>query len=278
MKNVEVKYNVNLKDYTTIKIGGIAKRLFLPKTQEEVKYLIDKYHPIIIGEGSNVLFNDERTYDDVMVLKYFKEIKRIDDTIVASAGMRLIDVCLFALKEGLTGIEFAYGIPGSVGGAIIMNAGAYGGEMKDVVHEVKTLRNSFKNEECEFSYRNSKFSNNREFVVEVTFHLYPKDKELIEMKMNELIQKRIEKQPLDKYSAGSTFKRGKDFYASLLINDCGLKGYRVNEASVSLKHAGFLINEGNASFDDFMNLIKQVQKIVFDKTNKELECEVKVIQ
>ena len=276
MKNVEVKYNVNLKDYTTIKIGGIAKRLFLPKTQEEVKYLIDNYHPIIIGEGSNVLFNDEHTYDDVMVLKYFKEIKRIDDTIVASAGMRLIDVCLFALKEGLTGIEFAYGIPGSVGGAIIMNAGAYGGEVKDIVSEVVTTKTQYSNNQCLVGYRHSIFSDNGECVLYATFKLKRGNRLNIAKRMLELMEKRVLRQPLDKYSAGSTFKRGFNFYASKIIDECGLRGYGTGDAKVSHKHTGFLINDGNATYREFMKLVKEVQDHVFSKTGKRLECEIKI--
>ena len=160
----------------------------------------------------------------------------------------------------------------------MMNAGAYGGEMKDVIVKVQSDKQFYEKEACDFGYRHSVFSNSNECILKGYFQLKKGDKSLIHMKMKELIQKRIEKQPLDKYSAGSTFKRGKDFYASQLINDCELKGYHVNDASVSMKHAGFLINEGNASFDDFMNLIEKVQEIVYDKTNKRLECEVKIIQ
>ena len=154
----------------------------------------------------------------------------------------------------------------------------HGGEMKDVIAKVQSDRQFYDKEECDFGYRHSVFSDSNECILKGYFQLKKGDKTLIHMKMKELIQKRIEKQPLDKYSAGSTFKRGKDFYASQLINDCQLKGYHVNDASVSMKHAGFLINEGNASFDDFMNLIEKVQEIVYDKTNKKLECEVKIIQ
>ena len=143
---------------------------------------------------------------------------------------------------------------------------------------MKTDKQYHDKSDCDFDYRHSIFSDSDECILKGYFQLKKGDKSLICQKMKDLLQKRIDKQPLDKYSAGSTFKRGKDFYASQLISDCQLKGYRVNEASVSLKHAGFLINEGNASYDDFITLIEKVQEIVYEKTNKKLECEVKIIR
>ena len=251
--------------------------MYFPKNEEEVKEVL-ALNPIILGCGSNVLIDDRKEYEHAMILTKFNQITLDGNVIIADAGAKLMDVCLFAYEHGLTGLEFAYGIPGSVGGAIMMNAGAYGGEMKDVIAKVQSDRQFYDKGECDFGYRHSVFSDSNECILKGYFQLKKGDKTLIHMKMKELIQKRIEKQPLDKYSAGSTFKRGKDFYASQLINDCQLKGYHVNDASVSMKHAGFLINEGNASFDDFMNLIEKVQEIVYDKTNKKLECEVKIIQ
>lgn len=277
MEKIETRKNESLKKYTTLHIGGISRNIYLPKNEEEVKEVF-KLNPIILGCGSNVLIDDKKEYEHVMVLTQFNQIVLEGETIIADAGAKLMEVCQFAYEHGLTGLEFAYGIPGSVGGAIMMNAGAYGGEIKEVIASVKTDRKYYDKLECDFDYRHSVFSDLDECILKGSFQLKKGDKALIKERMDELMQKRVEKQPLDQYSAGSTFKRGKDFYASLLISECGLKGYRVNEASVSLKHAGFLINEGNASFDDFMTLIKQVQKIVFDKTNKELECEVKIIQ
>lgn len=277
MKKIEIIKNESLKNYTTLHIGGNCKNLYFPKNEEEVKEVL-AFNPIILGCGSNVLIDDKKEYEHAMILTKFNHITLDGNVIIADAGAKLMDVCLFAYEHGLTGLEFAYGIPGSVGGAIMMNAGAYGGEMKDVVVKVQSDKQFYEKEACDFGYRHSVFSNSNECILKGYFQLKKGDKSLIHMKMKELIQKRIEKQPLDKYSAGSTFKRGKDFYASQLINDCELKGYHVNDASVSMKHAGFLINEGNASFDDFMNLIEKVQEIVYDKTNKRLECEVKIIQ
>ena len=277
MKKIEIIKNESLKKYTTLHIGGNCKNVYFPKNEEEVKEVL-AFNPIILGCGSNVLIDDKKEYEHAMILTKFNHITLDGNVIIADAGAKLMDVCLFAYEHGLTGLEFAYGIPGSVGGAIMMNAGAYGGEMKDVIMKVQSDKQFYDKEECDFGYRHSVFSNSNECILKGYFQLKKGDKSLIHMKMKELIQKRIEKQPLDKYSAGSTFKRGKDFYASQLINDCELKGYHVNDASVSTKHAGFLINEGNASFDDFLNLIEKVQEIVYDKTNKRLECEVKIIQ
>ena len=269
--------NISLKNYTTLNIGGMCKHVFFPSKLDEIKYVLENYSPVILGCGSNVLINDEIEYESAMILTSFNKITRNGNKVIAEAGARLMDVCLFALTEGLGGLEFAYGIPGSVGGAMVMNAGAYGGEMKDVVDHVVTLNKKYSNHECQFDYRKSIFSNNHELVIETTFNLYPKEKELIEMKMKELISKRIEKQPIDKYSAGSTFKRGKDFYASQIINECNLKGYSVNDAKVSEKHSGFLINENNASYKDFKKLVQEVQKKVYNEKHKELECEIKII-
>ncbi len=279
LKKLNILYveNISLKDFTTLHIGPMAKLILFPSNESEVHQILSLCHPLILGKGSNVLINDEKEIEVVMVLRDFKKIERVGTVIYAQAGALLMDVCLFALKEGLGGLEFAYGIPGSVGGAVLMNAGAYGGEMKDVICEVKTDQHIYKQKECHFDYRHSIFSENHECILLAGFQLKEKNRELIEMKMQELIDKRRQKQPLDQYSAGSTFKRGNDFYASQLINECHLKGYHVNDAQVSTKHAGFLINKKEASFRDFMELIKQVQKIVYEKTQKNLECEVKII-
>ena len=272
----EIK-NIELKHFTTLNIGGLCKHVFFPENEEEIRSILSQYDPIVLGCGSNVLINDEIVYDSAMVLTHFNKIYRVNNSVIAQAGARLMDVCLFAYSEGFGGLEFAYGIPGSVGGAIMMNAGAYGGEIKEVVSQVISTKKEYTNEECEFDYRHSIFTDSNECILQATFDLYPKEKSLIHMKMKELIDKRIEKQPLDQHSAGSTFKRGKDFYASQLINECNLKGYHVKDAMVSEKHAGFLINKKEASYQDFCQLIKDVQRIVYEKTNKKLECEVKII-
>ena len=278
MNKIEIRKDEYLKEYTTLHIGGKCKKIFFPKNEEEVKKILAVYQPIILGNGSNVLISDEREFETAMILTQMNHIECHKDMIIADAGAKLMDVCLFAYQKGLSGLEFAYGIPGSTGGAILMNAGAYGGEISDVVERVKTIKKEYSKEECAFKYRHSIFSDNDECITKAVFRLKKVDPEMIRMKMKELIAKRIEKQPLDQYSAGSTFKRGPDFYASQLINDCNLKGYRVGDAAVSEKHAGFLINRGHASFHDFLTLIQKVQKIVYEKTSKKLECEIKIIE
>ena len=278
MNKIEIRKDEYLKEYTTLHIGGKCKKIFFPKNEEEVKKILAVYQPIILGNGSNVLISDEREFETAMILTQMNHIECHKDMIIADAGAKLMDVCLFAYQKGLSGLEFAYGIPGSTGGAILMNAGAYGGEISDVVERVKTIKKEYSKEECAFKYRHSIFSDNDECITKAVFRLKKGDPEMIRMKMKELIAKRIEKQPLDQYSAGSTFKRGSDFYASQLINDCNLKGYRVGDAAVSEKHAGFLINRGHASFHDFLTLIQKVQKIVYEKTSKKLECEIKIIE
>lgn len=274
---IEIRKNEYLKKYTTLNIGGLCKHVYFPKDEEEVKEVLT-LNPLILGCGSNVLIDDKQTFEHALILTKFNQIYLDGNIIIADAGAKLMDVCLFAYEHGLSGLEFAYGIPGSVGGAIMMNAGAYGGEIKDVIVGVKSNIDYYEKNKCDFSYRYSVFTNSNECILKGYFKLKKEDKSIIYMKMNELLNKRIEKQPLDQHSAGSTFKRGEDFYASQLINECQLKGFHVNDASVSMKHAGFLINEGNASFDDFMNLIEKVQEIVYDKTKKKLECEIKIIQ
>lgn len=277
LKGVKILQNQSLKEYTTLHIGGHCRYLFLPKSEEEILSILKVTNPIILGRGSNVLINDEKEYESVMVLNEFNQIERMGDTLVCEAGARLMDVCLFAAQNELTGLEFAYGIPGSVGGAIMMNAGAYGGEIRDIVKSVKGSERTYSKEECDFGYRHSIFTDSKECILKVVFQLRKGQSDQILLKMKELIKKRMEKQPLDKYSAGSTFKRGKDFYASLLISECGLKGMSVRDAKVSTKHAGFLINEKNATYHDFKELIEKVQHIVYEKTGKQLECEIKVI-
>ena len=182
MKNIEVRRNESLKQYTTLHIGGNCKNIYFPGNEEEVKEIL-KLNPIILGCGSNVLIDDTREFECAMVLTKFNQITLEGNTIIADAGAKLMDVCLFALEHGLTGLEFAYGIPGSVGGAIVMNAGAYGGEIKDVIVGVKTDKQYYENKECDFRYRNSKFSNSNECIFKGYFQLEKGDKSIIQMKM-----------------------------------------------------------------------------------------------
>ena len=186
------------------------------------------------------------------------------------------------LKQSISGFEFAAGIPGSIGGAIRMNAGAYGGEMKDIVKDVTVLNEKgeisvLTNEECEFSYRHSRFTDSKEIVIKVTLKLPLGNEAEIKAKMDEYDQSRREKQPLNLPSAGSTFKRGSDFITAKLIYECGLKGYTSGDAQVSTLHAGFVVNLGNATAQDVLNVVNHVKQVVLEKTGKQIELEVELL-
>lgn len=205
-----------------------------------------------------------------------------EDTIRCFAGVPLVKLCGFALDNGLGGLEFAYGIPGSVGGAVYMNAGAYGGEMKDVLASVTALDingniHEYSADELEMSYRHSRFTDSGEVILSAEFRLQKADKNSIKARMSELMEKRRSKQPLEFPSAGSTFKRPEGAYAAQLIEECGLKGFTVGNAQVSEKHSGFVINRGGASFDDVMAVIAEVKRTVAEKTGYRLECEPIII-
>ena len=208
-----------------------------------------------------------------------KTIRLLDEThIFAEAGSSLTAVCLFAKNNSLSGLEFAYGIPGSVGGALYMNAGAYGGEMSDVVESAKSLDNGKlverKVDEIDLSYRHSVYTGNNEIIVGVTFKLEKGNLDEIEEKMNTLMQKRKTSQPLDFPSGGSTFKRPEGYFAAALIDECGLKGLSVGGAEVSRKHAGFVINRENATCCDVLDLIQKIKDAVFEQKGVKLETEV----
>ena len=213
----------------------------------------------------------------------FSEITILDDcTIRAQAGAAMSRLCRVALDNGLSGLEFAYGIPGTVGGGIYMNAGAYGGEMKDVLVSVTAMdRNgelhTYTPAQLELTYRRSRFSHTDEIIVSGDFKLAHGDKAEIEAKMNELMARRKDKQPLEYPNAGSTFKRPEGQFAGKLIQDCGLRGATVGGAQVSEKHCGFVINKGGATSADIKELIAQIQKTVYEKTGFYLECEVRII-
>ena len=282
--------NEPLKKYTTFKIGGKVSCAVFPKGSAEIK-IISKFlnenniKNIILGNGSNILINDENIEGCAVILgKEMSKIKLISETeIYAQAGASLSAVCLFALEHSLTGLEFAYGIPGTVGGAVRMNAGAYGGEIKDVFSSCSYV--SKNNDICtadinkaKFSYRHSAFVNSGAIIADCVFSLKKGEPSEIEGKMRELMQKRKTSQPLEYPNAGSTFKRPEGAFAGKLIEDCGLKGYCIGNACVSEKHAGFVVNKGNASFNEVYDLIRYIQKTVKEKTGFVLETEVEIIK
>ena len=279
-----------LAKYTTFKIGGKARLIILPCDEHACAYLVKtavenniKY--FVLGNGSNILCSD-KGYDGVIFMlgAAFRDITLSGENIItAGAGASLAGVCIFAQRKSLSGLEFAFGIPGTIGGAIYMNAGAYGGEIGLITKEVRALDKSgnlhrFKADQIGFGYRKSLFQNDEFVIVGADFKLIAGDKDEISAKMNELMEKRREKQPLEYPSAGSTFKRPAGQFAGKLIEDCGLRGYSIGGAQVSEKHCGFIINKDNAAFDDVMKLITYVQQTVLEKTGYNLECEVRILK
>ena len=283
----EVLQNADMRQYTTLKLGGTADWLAFPRSAAEIAELFAEAGaaglPVtVIGHGSNVLVLDGGIRGLVIrIEKNMKNIRREGNRLTAAAGAMLGAVAGFAAENGLTGLEFASGIPGTVGGAVTMNAGAYGGEMKDVVVRVDSIlpdgtEMSLSGEEMRFGYRRSAVKDLNLIVTEVTMELAEGDPAAIRAKMSELNRQRAEKQPLDVPSAGSTFKRPEGFYAAALIDQCGLKGYSVGGAQVSMKHAGFLVNSGDSS-RDYLELVRTVQRIVRERAGVELEPEIRII-
>ena len=284
--NCEYICDEAMSRHTSFKIGGSADIFIMPRNENDVVDIINfckaenvKYY--IVGNGSNLLISDEGLRGAVISFgKQFGDIVVKGDTVTAQAGALLSTVCRFACDNSLGGLEFAFGIPGSVGGAVFMNAGAYGGEMKDVIVSVRAL---FPNGEIRdisvyeagFGYRTSAFQSSGAVILSADFKLAPRKRNDIEADMNDIINRRKDKQPLEWPSAGSAFKRPQNGYAAELIDRCGLKGFTVGGAQVSEKHAGFVINRGGASCEDVLLLLDKVRSIVFDKTGIMLEAEIK---
>lgn len=306
--------NENMKKYTTFRVGGNADILIKVKDVKELMHCIkvaDRYYlPVtIIGNGSNILVKDSGISGLVIKIEFDKiEIDKQQKfaIVTVGAGVKLMKLAQDLLNNGISGFEFASGIPGTIGGAVKMNAGAYGTEMKDIIVSTKCLelkkdnkpvrKNNIddieitepgsnidennivelNNKEQEFRYRNSVFSNKKYIVLETTLKLPYGNKDEIKARMEEFSKLRKEKQP-DLPSAGSTFKRGEDFITAKLIDECGLKGYKIGGAQVSEKHAGFIVNTGNATAEDIIDLIDYVKKVVYEKTGKKVELEVEIL-
>ena len=279
--------NAPMSEHTTLKLGGPADYLVFPRSEDEINALFSEagaYNlPVtVIGHGSNLLVLDGGIRGLVICIgKNMRKVTREGHTITAQAGAMLGSAAVEAADAGLTGLEFASGIPGTVGGGVTMNAGAYGGEMAQVVTKVRGIYPGGKavtltREEMDFGYRHSAVTEKNLIVTEVTFELQEGNPAEIRAKMSELNAKRAEKQPLDVPSAGSTFKRPEGFFAAALIDQCGLKGYSVGGAHVSMKHAGFLVNTGTSS-KDFLELMQKVQQIVEERVGVKLEPEIRII-
>ena len=275
--------------HTTFQIGGPADRFLTVENAAQLQGLLSCLRQagipyLVLGKGSNLLVSDKGIRGAVLHLGGdFKKVEVLTDgrTLRAGAGAPLASVCALARERSLTGLEFAWGIPGSVGGGAYMDAGAYGGEMRDVVSRVLHLGpdgapGEARGEELCFGYRKSRYTGGEDIITAVEFTLQPGDPAAIAGKMEELMARRKDKQPYDMPSAGSVFKRPQNGFAAALIEQCGLKGRRVGGAQVSEKHAGFIVNTGGAACQDVLELISIIQKTVEERTGTRLECEVRV--
>lgn len=288
--NCVVRYDEPLKSHTTFKIGGNCIALIEPREISDIIEAVkicrkNNIKFFVIGNGSNLLVPDEGYNGVIIKLKSeFSKIEVEGDYLIVNSGAKLSEVYPIAYENSLTGFEFASGIPGTIGGAIFMNAGAYGGEMKDIVESVEVLDldnfelKELKNEDLDFSYRKSIIQRKNYIITSIKLKLKNGNKEEINAVYEDLRDRRNSKQPLNFGSAGSTFKRPEGHFASKLIEDAGLKGYHINDAWVSEKHSGFIVNKGNASFKEVMELIEYVQKVVFEKFGVKLETEVRILK
>ncbi len=282
--------NERLADHISFKVGGPCPLLIEPKNENHLKDIITEIRKenipfAVLGNGTNVLVSDGGI--DKVIVKIGDEMTRLslegEDVISCSAGTKVVTLCKFALEKSLSGLEFAYGIPGTCGGAVFMNAGAYGGEVKDVLSEITYLTpdselKTMSAEEAELSYRHSVFKENGCIVVSAKFKLKKAPKEEIKNAMTDFLSRRKDKQPLEYPSAGSTFKRPEGHYAGALIEQCGLKGKTVGGAQISEKHAGFLINKNNATAKDITDLITLTRETVKKETGVTLEPEVIILR
>ena len=281
--------NEPMASHTSFKVGGPCPIMVFPKSNEDIKAFVlackeENLRYFILGNGSNILVVDKGFPGVVIALGTdFSEVLVNETSITAQAGASLAKVCKTALANSLTGLEFAFGIPGTVGGAVYMNAGAYGGEMVQVVTAVTCLTPEgeivrYTVENLGLGYRTSRFKTSKEIILSVEISLQDGNKEEIKAKMDELMERRKSRQPLEYPSAGSTFKRPEGTFAGLVIEQSGLKGFSEGGAQISEKHANFVINTGNATAAEILTLIEHTKLIVKSKTGYDLECEVEVIR
>lgn len=287
--NARVLFDEPMSKHTSFKIGGQADIFVTAENEnalaEIIKLCNNASVPLtVLGNGSNMLVSDGGIRG--VVLSLGGELKKIEVTdgakLLCGAGAMLVKVCLTALENSLTGLEFAYGIPGSVGGGAFMNAGAYGGEMKDCLVECRHIDKSgnigiLKAEDMELAYRHSAYSANGCVITSVLLQLEKGNSADIRAKMDDLMGRRKDKQPVEYPSAGSVFKRPEGYFAGTLIEQSGLKGYTIGGAQVSEKHAGFIINRGGATCDDVLRLVEHIQNTVFKNFGVNLECEIRKI-
>lgn len=287
LAGIELYFNEPLSKYTNTCTGGAADLLVLPNSIEEVKKVIEwvnhnKLKLTVLGNSSNLIVKDGGIRDVVMILTNLNQIKVSNNRIIAQSGALLIDVAQIAGEQSLTGMEPLSGIPGSVGGAVFMNAGAYGGEISQVIESILVMTRkgqlkTFRGNELRFGYRHSRFQDEAEIVLQATFTLKVGDQAEIFDQMRKYSFLRASKQPLEYPSCGSVFKRPTGHYTGKLIHDAGLQGFQIGGAQVSKKHAGFIVNVDHATATDYMNLIQHIQATIKNKFDVELETEVRIL-
>ena len=288
ISNEKIFLNEPMKKYTSFKIGGPAECLIKIENEEELKnilkYAQERNIPLtIIGNGSNVLVSDQGIKGIVLKIEFSKfEIDTETANLKVGSGVKLGWIAQKCLKQEIAGFEFASGIPGTIGGAIRMNAGAHGSEMKDIVKTITYMDrageiHTIQNEEANFEYRKSLFTEKDYIILKVEIQLEKGNAEEIQSKMTEYANYRKEKQPIEYPSAGSTFKRGTDFVTAKLIDECGLKGYQIGGAQISEKHAGFIINKENATAEDVIKLMEYAKEQVYNKFGKRIEAEIEIL-
>ena len=292
----QILYNKEMKKYTSFKIGGEAECLIFVYTKEDLIEVLKfaKAHNIqitVLGNCTNVLISEKGIKGITIIIRidenliYEKKLNFEDNgkiDLVVGAGVKLARLAQFLLRNEVAKFEELAGIPGTIGGAVKMNAGAHLKEMKDIVEYVKCVdydgkEKIFLNQDMQFGYRTSIFKNNKYIITEVKINLEKGNYDEIKEKMDEYSKYRKEKQPIEYPSAGSTFKRGKDYITAKLIDELGLKGYKIGGTEISIKHAGFIINSNNATSEDVIKLVNYVKKVVYEKTSKKLELEIEII-
>lgn len=278
----QIRYNEPMSSHVTMRVGGSADMFLCPETPEQLLLALECCpDALVIGNGSNLIVRDGGIRGAVIWTGAMSGVTVEGSTLTASAGALMSAAAAMSLKHGLTGLEFAAGIPGSIGGGCCMNAGAYGEEMSGVLRRARVYMNGrdewFDVNSLDMAYRSTRIMKEGGVVLEAEFELAPADPSVIKAKMDELAQRRRDKQPLNLPSSGSTFKRPDGYFAGALIEGAGLKGLSRGGASVSEKHAGFIVNSGGATASDVLGLIEDVKRAVFDKYGVALECEVRIV-